>query len=206
MADSFFAFLHQTFPFNGMKMRPDGLELSHCNCSGSQRMFIPREHIDFIHCGRKFHFGGAFLGAALVVLYFLLKEYTSANMPWLWYVGAAVAGLALLASIPRSLWISSNNANFISTNCCNSMDDLLIWLHRERNEDRRVAGKRGSVNGNDDANFMPPTLSHAASTPTMMMSPISPSSIEMQSPSASSIVVPMQTDAMPPPVNYSAMQ
>jgi hypothetical protein len=131
------------FTFSSVKMYPEGLELGNCSCTGVNRYFIPRAHVDYITSGRLLYIKTLLWGLSMLVagvfIYvsarkgYVASNYTSApntsGTDWLIYVGAVIILAAIIAMIPNTMSIGSNSTIFTSTKCCNSLDDLISWLH-----------------------------------------------------------------------------
>lgn len=126
-----------SFPFDTVKMLPEGLLLSKCSCAGTARYFIPRAHVDYVTTGRELWIKTLLAGVALLIIgiIFMTQGSDSEGQDGqkklgeiLLYAGIGVAAFALLSMLPTTLSVSSNHAVFTSTKCCNNADAIIAWL------------------------------------------------------------------------------
>jgi len=142
-----------SFPFDTVKMLPEGLMLSKCSCAGTARYFIPRAHVDYVTTGRELWIKTLLAGVALLIAGAVMRSSDSNNQlgDVLFFAGIAVVGFAVISMLPQSMTVASNSAVFVSTKCINDADALMQWMRNGPSQ-----SGRSQQHEENEAQFVPP--------------------------------------------------
>jgi hypothetical protein len=132
--------------FNSIDFSPAGLFLNYCSCTGSSKIYIPKDKIDHITSGREFYPFTFLSGLSILVFGGFLSSDARREAQFFYLAGSILLITAFALSFLQTLRIISCNGTFVSMKLCNQAlyEPLMNWLHSTENYTNEISHRNHS--------------------------------------------------------------